>query len=187
MNFFTEIKVFISAFLKDHRTVGSVVGSSSFLARKMIGESSFNDARSIVELGPGLGGITKEILGAMHPDATLTIVEINPIFCRELKKQFNDARITVLNISANEMSRYISQPVDYLISGIPLANKKSVEQNELLTEIRKILAPTGVYVQFQYSLLSLGNLKKHFPSISLKFTPLNFPPAVIYICHGWKN
>lgn len=181
MNFATETKLFLNEFLKNRKAVGSVIRSSSFLARKMTYGRSFKNAKTIVELGPGLGCITKRIVRSMHPLATLTTVEINPDFCRELRKRFAEPRVRVLNVGAEHMSRYIAEPVDYIASGIPLANLSEAEQTALFTEIRNVLAPKGVYVQFQYSLASLELLKKYF-SVRLRFTPFNIPPAFVYMC-----
>ena len=183
MNFISETKLFVGAFLKNRKDVGSVISSSSFLARKMINDPSFANAGNIVELGPGLGCVTEEIVRRMHSEAVLTLVEINPDFCDELRKRFEEPRIRVLNISALEMSKFVREPVDYIISGIPIANLSDVKQSELFDAIRDALAPAGVYVQFQYSLLSLRLLRKHFHSVDIRFTLFNIPPAFVYVCH----
>lgn len=182
MNFISETKLFLNGFFKNWKETGSVMPSSSFLARKMMNNPSFAKAKTILELGPGLGCVTEEIVRNMRPDATLTLVEINPVFCRELMKRFKEPQVRVLNISASQMSEYVREPVDYIISGIPLANLSNAKQSELFEAIRGVLAPAGVYVQFQYSFFSLRLLRKHFRSVAVRFTLFNIPPAFVYVC-----
>lgn len=175
--------MFLGGFLKNRKEVGSVVQSSPFLARGMVGDEAFAEARNILELGPGLGGITGEIVRRMRPDATLTLVELNGDFCRELRKRFAaDARVRVLNLSALALAKHSAEPADYIVSSIPLANMNAAAQEKLFDEVKKALAPKGVFVQFQYSVMSLGLLKKCFSSVGVRFTVLNFPPAFIYVC-----
>ena len=187
MPFYQDIRTFFGAFLKNRKETGSVTGSSRFLARKMVDHASFSSARSIVELGPGLGSITKEILRRMHSDATLFAFEVNTDFCRTLANRFQDSRFRLYNASADSVSRYISVKADYVLSGIPLANLSVHETASLLNEVEKILAPGGVFVQFQYSLLSYTRLKEHFKHISLRFTLLNIPSAFVYVCQRCRE
>ena len=62
-----------------------------------------------------------------------------------------------------------------------LLQTSGAEQESLFREISAVLAPAGVYVQFQYSLKSLYLLKKYF-SVRLRFTLFNIPPAFVYVC-----
>ena len=50
------------------------------------------DSAVIVELGPGVGGITRALLGAMGPEARLLSIEINPNF-HSWVERINDQRL----------------------------------------------------------------------------------------------
>ena len=53
---------FITQFLKESKMVGSVRPSSRFLMEKMLQNIDFENSKIIVELGPGTGVFTYEIL-----------------------------------------------------------------------------------------------------------------------------
>ena len=68
-NFFKEA-------VKNYKTSGTVVPSSKYLANKMLKDIDFSSAKLIVELGPGNGVITHDILKKLSPDATLICFEL---------------------------------------------------------------------------------------------------------------
>ena len=70
---------FLKTFLKD-RQVGAMSPSSRFLANKMLENINFDEAKVIVELGPGTGVFTHVLLEKMRPDATLLVFELNTEF-----------------------------------------------------------------------------------------------------------
>ena len=72
--------VFFQEFLKHPLQIGSIIPSSSFLERRILEIAGICSAKTIVELGPGTGGMTKAILRAMPQHARLLSIEINPHF-----------------------------------------------------------------------------------------------------------
>src|SRR6202050_2048448 len=74
-------------FFRHPRMLGSIVPSSRFLIRQLLAQINFTQARVIVEYGPGVGGITSEILRRMHPDAILIAIEMNPDFVSSLGRE----------------------------------------------------------------------------------------------------
>lgn len=156
--------------------------SSRFLMNKIIALIDFDRAKMILELGPGLGGLTKELLVRMNRESKLLVFEINPDFCRELNK-INDSRLEVFNISALTMSDHLKgEKADYVLSGLPLTNFDDGVRTQLFQVIKGILHPAGAYIQFQYSLGAHKELQSIFNQVSIKFTLLNIPPAFIYQC-----
>ncbi len=173
---------FIKGFLKNWREVGSVTPSSRWLVDKMIAPIDFKQAKVIVELGPGVGGLTQKLLARMDERAKLLVFEINPDFCRELKK-INDKRLNVFNVSALALGDYfLGTKADYVLSGLPLSNLEGRTKSTLFETIKSILNPAGAYIQFQYSLGAYKELQSVFKQVSIKFTLLNIPPAFIYQC-----
>ena len=59
----SEKKSFIAHFLKERKMVGAMAPSSKFLAKKMLARIAFDQAKVIVELGPGTGVFTQRIIG----------------------------------------------------------------------------------------------------------------------------
>ena len=53
---------FLAEYLKHPFTIGAVAPSSKYLAKKMLRNVTFNQARVIIEYGPGTGVFTEEII-----------------------------------------------------------------------------------------------------------------------------
>jgi phospholipid N-methyltransferase len=173
--------LFLKGFLKNWREVGSPVPSSRHVARKICALMDFKIARRIVEVGPGTGVITREILECLHPDAKLIVFEVNKEFCDELRA-YKDSRLVVHNVSAFQMHTVLPAKADYVVSGIPVATLSKLDFCRLHAEIRQILDPDGVFMQLQLAPVSYIRLKRLFTEVKVDFTLRNAPPAFMYSC-----
>lgn len=177
---------FIKALMKNPVSVGALMPSSKFLAEKMAELSDLKNAKCIVEFGAGTGIITKSILSEMPRDATLFCFEIDKDLIKILNKHIKDPRLKVINDSAENFYKYISESVfeyaDRIISGLPLAILPKDVKNKILKSSEEYLKDNGIFIQFQYSLTNLSDFKKLFPDIVINFELLNIPPAFIYVC-----
>ncbi len=168
---------FLKQFFKNPIRTGAILPSSQALVKAMVAPIDFKKAKHIVELGPGTGAITKEILRKMRPDAKLTALEICEEFCTELNK-WNDKRLTIIHADAQHLSKHVSK-ADYIISGLPLVGLPENTHVKILKEIKKVMK--NAYIQFHYSHLGEPYLKKHFKHITRKIAVKNIPPAIVYI------
>lgn len=178
-NFFKEA-------VKNYKTSGTIVPSSRFLANKMLKNVNFSTANLIVELGPGNGAVTKQILKKLQPHTTLVCFEINDAFYNELLL-IDHPQLKVIKASAEfleiELEKIGFGAVDYIISSIPLSILPKELSVAILKESFNVLKKEGLFIQFQYTLFYYKELKKIFSkNISLSFEPINFPPAFIYYC-----
>lgn len=176
---------FFSAFLKPGNTVGAVAPSSKFLVKKMVDPIDFTKVKCIVEYGPGTGTITTELLKRMPKDAILLAFEINKEFCEKLQA-INDSRIKIISDSAEHLDEYLKQynveKVDYIVSSLPFAMIPNSVVKNILSVAKKVLGTTGTYIQYQYSLNALRKLKNTFRDVDINFTPMNIPPAFVFVC-----
>jgi phospholipid N-methyltransferase len=176
---------FLTQFLNPKEKVGAVTPSSKFLIKKMLKPIDFKTARLIIELGPGFGNITKEILKKAHPDCKLIAFEVNTEFVTHLQ-DIKDERFTVIHDSAEHINEYLKQlkykNADYIISGIPLGMMPKKLVDRITGAAYTSLQYGGKFIQFQYSLIEYKHLKNKFSDVKLDFTPLNIPPAFVYIC-----
>lgn len=181
-----SVRSFLKEFWKDGKMVGSMIPSSRFLARKMMQSIDFERTKVLVELGPGDGVFTHSLLAKLPKDATLFVFELNDAFYDSLKKKFTDPRIRIIHDSAENIATHLERngfsQADVVLSSLPLANFSSELKNKILSASHRILKPNGLYVQFQYTLNAKKAIKRFFPSMSLSFTPINFPPAFVYTC-----
>jgi phospholipid N-methyltransferase len=176
---------FLKAFLKNPRRTGSIIQSSPILADKMLEKIDFRNAKCIVELGSGSGIITKKILKKMRPDCVLLCFEIEKNLAKKLKN-IKDQRLIVICDSAEKIDIYLKKSgfrkADCIVSGLPLASLPPKTSCSILKTIYAYLPSGGQYVQFQYSLISLRQIKYLFSSVAISFVFLNFPPAFVYVC-----
>lgn len=175
--------LFLQEFLKKPRQVASIIPSSHFLERRIVELSELRTARTVVELGAGIGGTTMAILAAMAPDAKLLSIEINPHFC-SLLNHISDERLIVHCGSAEEiraaLSRHGLSAPDVVISGIPFSTIKRRTGSLILAEIASTLISGGRFVAYQIS-NQVDELSRPLlgpARVELEF--LNIPPMLLY-------
>lgn len=186
-----EKRKFIKAFFKDAKMVGSMRPSSKYLTRKMLDGIDFNEAKIIVELGPGTGVFTREILAQMAPDATLLVFELHDEFFHILNKSITDKRVHFIHDSAEKIEEYLTQynlhKADAVVSSLPLANFPNALRSSIVGAAKNALTDDGLLTQFQYSLQSKKYLESTFDDVKINYTFWNFPPAFVYTCRKSTN
>jgi phosphatidylethanolamine/phosphatidyl-N-methylethanolamine N-methyltransferase len=205
MRYWTECREFYQEFRRAYRNTGSLLPSSRGLARALV--SSFRQRPGparVLEIGPGTGAVTAEILRQLQPGDRLDMVEINPHFVEVLRRRF---AADPLWQSRRPQTELIHAPLqemqgaavyDYLISGLPLNNFPLALVREIFQAYRRLLKPEGILSYFEY--LAVRNLKIAFvpakeqrrlrvlskflgrriltSQIREQWVFLNFPPAV---------
>jgi phospholipid N-methyltransferase len=182
---------FLLAGLLQGEQTGGIVPSQRFLIGKMIAPVPVTYAGEIIELGPGNGALTLH-LALRCPKARILACEINPTLAQITRQNLERAglsqRVEVIQGSAEhlltERRRNGLPQVDFIISGIPLANLERQETLSLLEAIHGGLADRGMYIQFQHSLLDRKKIKAQFRKLRTVPAFLNFPPALVY--YAWK-
>ena len=97
--------LFIREFIKHFKEIGSLVPSSKYLTKGMVDEIEFTGEKIIVELGPGTGVFTREIIKRKKKTDILIIIELNKSFYDSLKKQLpkDDKTIILVNGCASKI------------------------------------------------------------------------------------
>lgn len=143
---------FFREFLKHPLEIGSVIPSSRFLERRIVEASGVASARVIIELGPGIGGVTRAILRRMSQQSRLLSIEINPNFHGLVSKIEDDRLIAHLG-SAGELRDIIAQyeldPPDVIISGIPFSTMSRDTGLQIVETVAAVLPPKGRFVAYQ--------------------------------------
>jgi phospholipid N-methyltransferase len=181
-----DLLLFARNFFRHPRMLGSIVPSSRFLIKQLLEPINWNRARVIVEYGPGVGGITAEVLRQMRPDATLVAIEMNPDFVRYLGETITDKRLKVVAGSAAQVDEILQRfgftRADYIISGIPFSTIAAPVREQILRKTHDVLEPGGAFLVYQFSTRVLEDLKRVFGYVGRKFQPLNVLPAHLFIC-----
>ncbi len=180
---------FLRGFLRSPRTVGSIAPSSSSLVRAMLDAAGLERRQVIAEFGPGTGVFTVEIVRRMQPEARLLVFEIDADFAARLRREVGDSRVTVIHASAADLDHCLAehklQAVDCVVSGLPFTSLPREVTHAILEVTRRSLAPSGVFVTYQYTPVMLPLLRSYFPSVRIaRFVPRNLPPALVFVCAG---
>ena len=104
-----RILLFARNFLKYPKLLGSLVPSSPFLVNQLMSKVVWQRAQVVVEYGPGIGNITREILQRMRPDAVLVAIELNSEFVEYLRDEIRDPRLHVVYGSASEVGPILAR------------------------------------------------------------------------------
>ena len=178
--------LFFRNFFRHPRMLGSIIPSSRFLIKQLLAPIDWDKASVIVEYGPGVGGITAEILRRMRPDARLIAIETNPEFVSFLRRTLVDERFEVIEASAEDVKEILQKfghaKADYIISGIPLGSMPATVREPILRNTADALAAGGSFLVFQFTTRVLPDLYRFFRYVKRKFEPLNILPAHLFFC-----
>jgi phospholipid N-methyltransferase len=179
----TERWRFLLAFLAHPRQVGAVLPTSRAAVRAMLDLADVPSAGLVVELGPGTGASTGEILARLKPRAHLLALEIDPRLARLLRERYDDRRLEVICDSAEHVDRHLGgRQADVLVSMLPFTTLEAALRRRILDGLSRVLRPDGVLLVIQYSPLIQGELQRRFGSVRRRITPWNVPPAFLFAC-----
>lgn len=182
-----DAALFFQRFLKRKGKVGSVVPSSTFLAKKMAHMVQFGKVKTVVELGGGTGAVTEAILRQKPKEANLVIFEPDEEFFGILRKKFkSEKKVSVVKEGAENMRDVLSRlklpEPDCVVSSIPFASLGKRISGKILAHIRESLSEKGTFVLYQYTPLMFPLILKYFKIRKMAVVPLNVPPAFVLCC-----
>jgi phosphatidylethanolamine/phosphatidyl-N-methylethanolamine N-methyltransferase len=184
---------FIKAMLRSPGSVGAIWPSSPFLAKAMVRASALGDAEHVLELGPGSGAFTGEILSSLRDGASFSAVEIDPELALQISKKYPSAKVIAgcaTKLGEHLASQKVARP-DVILSGLPWAVFDDSLQNNILSQIHSVLRDGGVFSTFAYygpHRLKGGKafrkkLENAFSRVERSPVVIrNFPPAFVYSC-----
>jgi phosphatidylethanolamine/phosphatidyl-N-methylethanolamine N-methyltransferase len=164
-----DYRVFWQQFRQAYNSTGAVLPSGRGLARALTRFIRDGDApgaggnsvagasgRRILEVGPGTGAVTLQIIADMRPNDQLVLVERNQEFVDHLGQRLlatpevesRRERILLKHASVEELPS--NETYDLIISGLPLNNFDVDLVDRLLTKLTRLLAPGGILSFFEY-------------------------------------
>ncbi|WP_347709840.1 class I SAM-dependent methyltransferase [Halomonas gemina] len=181
-----QFSLFARNFFKHPRMLGSIIPSSSFLVKRLLKRVDWQRAHVVVEYGPGVGTITKELLHRMPAESTLVVLETNQDFVDFLEQSLPDARLRVIKGSAEtiqaELARLGLPAADYVLAGIPFSTMPAESRESILMRSLEALSPQGSMLIYQFSSRVLPDLRRVFSKVECDFELLNVLPARLYCC-----
>lgn len=141
---------FFRNWLDSPRDVGAVAPSSRHLARLITREIDPNGG-IVVELGPGTGVFTHQLIENGLPQNKLLLIEKHPGFARSLRRQFPQATLHEIDVAhMRRSSEWQTLQAQAIVSGLPLLAMGSRTQIGVLRACFEILRPGGHLYQFTY-------------------------------------
>ncbi len=140
---------------------------------------------SVIELGPGTGVFTAELLRRGVAEQDITLVELNPRFAKLLRRRFAKAQIMEMNAAKLYTTPLLTAPrVGAVLSGLGLPAMSTEQVTNILLGVFRYLKPGGAMYQFTYgprcpvpaAILESLNLEAK----RMGGTLFNLPPATVY-------
>lgn len=187
--------LFLGKFLRNPRNVGSVMPSSPALAREMSRAVPVNSEAIVVELGPGTGALTREVIAVLAAGERFLAIDIDPEFCANLRARWPG--IDCECGSAADLPAMLQARrwpgVNHVLSGLPFASLPAAVSRAILTAASQSLVPGGTFSTFQYvhayatppAVKFRTQMANTFgPVVSRQLVVRNFPPAYVLT---WKK
>ena len=198
---------FLKEFRRTFHTTGAILPSGAQLARATL--TPFlrrGKPARVLEVGPGTGSLTQEVVRCLRPGDVFDIVELNDRFVELLRHRFatepafqrSAGQSTVHHLPIQQF--VASEPYDFIMCGLPFNNLPPQLVKDIFRHFHDLLAPGGVLSFFEYlwirrmsSLLSSRPERKRLARVGCVLSWyldryefdhdtafVNFPPAVVH-------
>src|SRR5437660_2219600 len=138
MRFWVECGDFIRESKRHFRDTGALLPSSRFLAGALVAElREWRGPGRILEVGPGTGSVTAQILRHLLPGDRLDLVEVNSHFIDLLHDRFAQEgrfrryrdQVKLIHAAVEKLAG--EAVYDFIISGLPLNNFSVAQVREI--------------------------------------------------------
>jgi phosphatidylethanolamine/phosphatidyl-N-methylethanolamine N-methyltransferase len=143
---------FFKGLVSQPRTVGAIVPTSVFMAKRMASVANPAAGLPVLELGPGTGVVTRALLRrGVCPDR-LVAVEYSPEFCAHLRREMPGVHVVqgdAFNLGES-LGKLALTHFDCVISGLPLLNFAMGSRIALLNDVLNRMPAGRPFLQFCY-------------------------------------
>jgi len=157
MRYWSQCGDFFRECRRHFRNTGAIMPSSRFLARALVSELRRPRGPSrILEVGPGTGSVTREILRYLQPGDQFDAVEINRHFIDVMQRRLDQDwsfhryrdQIHLIHAAVEEL---IGEGVyDFIVSGLPLNNFPVSQVRQIFRAYDRLLKPGGTLTYYEY-------------------------------------
>jgi phospholipid N-methyltransferase len=154
-----DCRLFFQEFRRNFHTTGAVLPSGQRVSRALahyVDHRTDDRPRRILEVGPGTGAVTRQIIRHMRPADRLDLVEINETFVACLHDRFRDdpefqAVRPRAAVHCTRIEHLQSEtPYDVIISGLPLNNFAVSDVEAILSILCRLSAKGATFTFFEY-------------------------------------
>lgn len=175
---------FFGSWLRRPLQIAAVAPSGRQLAR-LITDQIEPESGLVLELGPGTGAFTAELIAKGVPASKIYAVEMDDRLARLLSERFPD--VNVITADAFQLPRDgLALPDGFAaaISGLPILAMSVQDRGRVLTGVFRRLRPAGALYQFTYGPrcpFSAPNLARMgLRAQRIGGVVRNLPPASVY-------
>lgn len=171
---------FFKEFLNQPQHIGAVCPSSKYVAyavRKML---PAQQTGLVVEIGPGTGAITRELIKYSHKISQLLVVERSKQMAEKLLCSFPHVPLTYGD--AFDLPHLLpeNQKIMAVVSSMPIVTLEQQSRIDLLKQFRSVIMQGGLYINVSYSFFSNKEAENcGFDRVKHKYVFRNIPPAHI--------
>jgi len=140
--------------------MGAMLPSSCFLGESLCSNiDSLGRPRTILEVGPGTGAVTRQLVAKLTKEDTLILCEVNPRFVKLLKEKFKtdpvlrdcEAEVIFFEGYVQELPKeFPDLSVDFIVSSIPFANLGPNIVQDILSLYRAMMRSGGTVSFYEY-------------------------------------
>ncbi|MFO7692876.1 MAG: methyltransferase domain-containing protein [Vicinamibacterales bacterium] len=146
-----EHLLFLGALVRNPRSVGAIVPSSAQLARRIA--QDVTPGSRVIELGPGTGVVTRELLARTGERGTLLAVDTDRTFVEGIRRAWPG--IDCVCASAETLPVLAAErgwsDVDHIVSGLPFAVLPQATTRLIIDGVERLLRQGGTFTTFQYA------------------------------------
>ncbi|WP_245413833.1 class I SAM-dependent methyltransferase [Fulvimarina endophytica] len=175
---------FFANWIRHPIAMGAVAPSSKAYCRKMVDKASTELDGPILELGPGLGAVTRALLEKGVDPARITSIEYEPKFADALKRRFPE--ITVIQGNGFDLDATLGERRDEkfaaILFAIPIVSEKAEWRQTLFRDYFSRLRSGGNITQLSYMWTPpVPAVPGVFSVSSTDIVWNNIPPARVWI------
>ena len=180
---FTDNLRFLRALIARPKNIGAVVPSSRALGRAIARQLDPLRPGPVLELGPGTGVVTAEILNHGIAPERLTVIEYDAEFAAAIAARFHG--LHVIQGDAFDLNRTLgarrAESFSGIVSGIPLLNFPVQRRRAYLEALVERLMPQAPLIQFSYGMHAPVVPPDGFSVVCAALVWANIPPARVWV------
>lgn len=178
--------------IRDFRHTGALLPSSAAFAREMTSAlRGPREAKRILEVGPGAGPMTRQILRRVQEGDVFDLVEINEVYANHIEDHLlvparqRHPGVTMRMYVGPVESVDLEGRYDAIISALPMNNFEIDLVHTIMNRFLELLAPGGELTFFEYAgIRKVGRLvgsrerREHLAGITRFYSDFDRRPGV---------